>query len=96
MGFKQRERKRKKKAASSKAQSESRESGSSAAKWWLTVVSTDTCCARCAGMLRVDREMVYRHAPREALCVRCADREKVYYRPSLRWEQQARARRKAA
>jgi hypothetical protein len=86
MGFKQRERKRKKKAAIASAQRRARAAGKSN-RWWLTRVARDTCCARCAAILRVRREMVYRTEPREARCVACADRDPlVSYRP-MRWEQ---------
>lgn len=91
MGYRQRERKRKQKTAQQRDQRTSRRSGSSGAKWWLTIVGTTTCCARCGAVLRAGREMVYRHRPREALCVACAERDaqvRRAYRPSLRWERQ--------
>lgn len=90
MGYKQRERRRKRRAAVAGAQREARSSGSSAEKWWLTVVSKATCCARCGGMLRKGREMVYRHTPREALCLGCAEDAEIKWRPSARWEQARR------
>ncbi len=86
MSFKTRERKRRKKAAMQSAQTTSRATGSSSNKWWLTPVKTDTCCARCRGILRIGRAMVYRHTPREALCQSCADNLGIYYRPSRAWE----------
>jgi hypothetical protein len=93
VGYRQRERKRRKSAAVVGAQRESRRTGSSARKWWLTVVGeTTTCCARCGGVLRSGREMVYRHTPREALCVSCAERDPlVKWRPSRRWEERRAA-----
>jgi hypothetical protein len=96
MGFKQRERRRTKKFARERSQKEARGSGSSAGWWWLTPVSRDTCCARpaCRTVLRRGGEMVYRHEPLEALCVRCADRERIFYRPSLAMEAEFRRRRK--
>lgn len=91
MGFKQREKKRTKKAAIAAAQLRARSSGSSASKWWLTLVTRDTCCARCAGILRSGREMVYRRSPREALCVSCAgDDPSIRFRPSAAWEERRR------
>jgi hypothetical protein len=36
--------------------------------------------------LRVDAVMVFRKVPLEALCVVCADRAGIRYRPSRRWE----------
>src|SRR4051794_1624021 len=98
MGFKQRERKRKKAAATAASQRAARESGSSARKSWLTIVASDTCCARCGGVLRVGREMIYRHSPREALCLPCAEADSgLSYRPSARWERaRGKSRRRAA
>jgi len=97
MGFKQRERKRKAKAAQQGSQLAARESGSSAGKWWLTVVVEDCCCAQCGRVLRVGREMVYRHTPREARCMGCAERDQgCRWRPSLSWERAGKGKRKAA
>lgn len=95
MGFRQREKKRKKKAAVALAQAESRRSGSSSGKFWLTLVTQKTCCAKCGGILVVGREMVYRAQPREALCVACADGRGVFYRPSVRWEKETLRRRRS-
>jgi hypothetical protein len=86
MGFKQRERRRKRRAAQAAAQRQSRRDSSAAARHWLTLVTETTCCATCGLVLRKGGAIVYRHRPREALCVPCADRAGVSYRPSLRWE----------
>ena len=94
MSFKTRERKRRKRIASSAAQLQSRRTGSSAAKWWLTPLTKTGCCARCGRVLRRGRDGVYRHAPGELLCIPCADTTKVFYRPSLRWQQRERERRR--
>lgn len=94
MSFKTRERKRTKRIAVTAAQTQARRSGSSSARWYLTIVSRDTCCARCAGMLRVGREMVYRATPREALCPLCAELDPtIRPRPSVRWERWRLAKR---
>lgn len=91
MGYRQRERKRKKAGAVAAAQREARRTGSSARKWWLTLVSKNTCCARCGGALREDRPMIYRREPGESLCLPCAERDPaVKPRPSARWEQARR------
>jgi hypothetical protein len=88
MGFKQREKKRKK-AAMKIAQARARASDSASSRWWLTIVSADTCCARCGGMLRVGRTMYYRHTPRAALCAACGEGDSTLIaRPSRRWEQE--------
>lgn len=88
MGFRQREKKRRKRVAVVAAQHESRRTGSSAGRWWLTIVQRATCCARCGGMLREGRAMVYRHTPREALCEACAERDPaIRWRPSRQWEE---------
>lgn len=88
MGFKQRERKRKRKAAHTQAQAQGRDSGSSSSKWWLTVVTRKGCCANpeCPRILPVGAECVYRHVPREMLCVDCG--ESLPWRPSVRWERE--------
>lgn len=88
MGYKQRERKRKKKAASKMAQARSRESGSSTSRHSLTPVTQKAACNECGGILCPGRQCVYRHTPREILCVPCAEQQHLSYRPSLRWEQQ--------
>lgn len=89
MGWKRREAKRKKSAAVVRAQQASRMSGSSSGKWWLTIVRRTTCCANpdCHGILRAGGEMVFRKVPQEALCVPCAARVGISYRPSAAWEQ---------
>ena len=58
-----------------------------AGRWYLTVVKHKTCCARCAGILNVGGEMVYRHTPREARCQACAELDPtIKPRPSTSWE----------
>jgi hypothetical protein len=94
MGFRQRQRRRKRRAAQNAAQAASRSNGSAAGRWWLTICRLDTCCARCGHVLRVGVELVYRHTPRESLCVGCAQSDPCVqksYRPSLAWERQRRA-----
>jgi hypothetical protein len=87
MGFKARERKRRKRAATNAAQSAARASGSSAGKWWLTIATRDCCCARCRGIHRIGREIVFRYRPKEVLCVLCAEADPtIKPKPSLRWE----------
>jgi hypothetical protein len=36
--------------------------------------------------------MVFRKVPQEALCVACADRAEIRYRPSARWEKSKRVK----
>jgi hypothetical protein len=93
MAWKHREAKRKQRAAIARDRTEARKSGSSSGRWWLTIVSRTTCCANpeCRGILRVGGEMVFRKVPQEALCVACADRAGIRYRPSARWEGTRRA-----
>jgi hypothetical protein len=86
-----------KKAAVARDRKQGRRSGSSAGQWWLTPVLRDTCCAKCAGLLRRGKkDMVYRHRPREALCIDCAEDLGVSFRPSARWEERRLRRRKLA
>ena len=77
-------------AAQTAAQAAARRTGSSAPRWWLTIVRGATCCARCAVVLRQGSEMVYRHTPRESLCVACAqnDPDARTFKPSVRWERE--------
>ena len=96
MAWKHRQAKRKRRAAIARDRKKSRTTGSSAGKWWLTIVLRKTCCANpaCRGILRVGGEMVFRKVPGQALCVACADRTGIRYRPSHRWEQNRIAQRK--
>lgn len=62
-----------------------------AGRRYLTIVKRKTCCARCAGILKIGAEMVYRHTPREALCKLCAESDTaIRVRPSTRWESENR------
>ena len=85
MSYKSREKKRRRKLAIPKAEGK-------ADRHYLTIVSRPVCCNRCGGSLREGVECVYRHTPREILCLRCADLEQIYYRPSMRWERSQRRR----
>jgi hypothetical protein len=99
VSFKQREARRKKRAALARDRVESPGKArhlhtvpgkpTAAERWWLTLVTKKTCCANpaCRGILREGREMAFRKVPQEALCVACADRAGISYRPSARWEQ---------
>jgi hypothetical protein len=95
VAFQQRQKKRRAKAAQAGSRAAQRSSGSKSSLWWLTIVKRDTCCARCAGMLRVGRPMVYCASPREALCEPCAESRGIYARPSTAWEKQRAARRRS-
>ena len=90
MGFRQRERRRKRRFAQRRDQAAARASGSPA--HWLTIASSKCCCNECGQIIKPGSEMVYRHTPREILCVPHADARKIYYRPSLKWEQQHRGK----
>ena len=81
MSYKSREKKRRRKIAIANARGR-------ADRHYLTPVSRHCCCNRCGGSLRAGRDdAVYRHTPREILCLRCADAGKVPYRVSRKWEQ---------
>jgi hypothetical protein len=78
---------RKRSAAIAKRKRESSLSPS----WWLTPVRTTTACARCGGLLRAGRDMVYRRVPLEILCVCCAEGDStVTFKPSKRWTDKRR------
>ncbi len=91
MSFKSRQKKRAARLAIAKIQADNRDM--MASRHYLTIVSRPACCNQCGGSLRDGVECVYRHTPREILCVACAESAKVRHRPSRRWE---KARRKAA
>jgi hypothetical protein len=55
-------------------------------RWYLTIVSRKCCCNRCGRTLRDGGELVYRHRPKEVVCLDCPNRDGVRYRPSVRWE----------
>jgi hypothetical protein len=57
-----------------------------AGRHYRTVVSRSCSCNACGRSLRGGGECVYRYAPREILCVTCAEDRGVKARPSLRWE----------
>lgn len=80
MSFKSREKKRRARIAQSKSRR------LHADRHYLTIVSRAACCNRCGGSLREGAECIYRHTPREILCVFCADKLEIRYRPSMRWE----------
>jgi hypothetical protein len=84
MGYQHRERKRRARLAQSSSRKEQR--SKYADRHYLTIVSRAGCCNRCGGSLRDGTECVYRHTPRQILCVPCADLERISYRPSMRWE----------
>ena len=99
MSFKTRERKRKQRAAVKRDQARARESGSAAQRWYLTIVTKPCSCnnVECGRHMRPGskndpRELVYRREPRAILCVDCAQKIGIRYRPSLRWEQSRRAK----
>jgi hypothetical protein len=80
MSFKSREKKRARKLAMANARGR-------ADRHYLTPVSRHACCNRCGASLRAGRDdCVYRHTPREILCLGCATAEKVDYRLSRKWE----------
>lgn len=89
MGFAQRERRRKAKVARDKAQAMAHKTGSASSRWYLTLVTKPCSCNKCARHFRghKDDEIVYRKTPTEILCLSCADKQGVKYRPSRRWEE---------
>jgi hypothetical protein len=94
MSFKSREKKRSYKVAKAKGQQQQR--SEHADRWYLTIVNRAGACndPSCGAPLREGRECVFRFSPKEILCLRCADRRKIRYRPSLRWEQANRRSRR--
>jgi hypothetical protein len=86
MSYKSRERKRRARLAQTSGRQKQR--AEYADRHYLTIVTRPACCNRCGGSLRRDAECVFRYRPKLILCVNCADREGIRYRPSLRWERQ--------
>jgi hypothetical protein len=84
MSFNSREKKRRARLAIANTRRDHRQT--MAGRHYLTIVSRAACCNRCGGSLRKGAQCVYRHTPREILCVVCADSEQIHYRPSMRWE----------
>jgi hypothetical protein len=95
LSFKSREKRRRHKLANQLATAGARKNrtGETASRWFLTLARKPGKFACCGDHFDRGAEIIYRHEPREVRCLRCADRERVPYRPSIRWE---RANRKAA
>lgn len=97
MSWKSREKKRRMKAAEGTRRTvidHHRRSDETRARHFLTPVARNCCCNRCGTSLRVDRhDCVYRHTPREILCIDCANVEQIHYRTSSRWDAANRKRR---
>lgn len=93
MSFQSREKKRRKQAAIGDVRK--RHGEKMRTRHYLTITSRDCCCNECGTSLRRRRqdEAVYRHEPREILCLSCATEQGIDYRTSQSWE---RSKRKAA
>lgn len=80
MGFNSREKKRKARAAieANRRQHPTR--------WYITPVKRPCSCNRCGGSIRAGSDLVYRRAPREVVCVVCAQLHRLAPRPSLAYE----------
>jgi hypothetical protein len=89
MGYQHRERKRRGRLAQTSSRREQR--SRYADRHYLTIASRAACCNRCGGSLRDGAECVYRHTPKQILCVTCADVERISYRPSMRWERRRKS-----
>ena len=65
-------------------------------RWYLTLVSRTTACARCGRVLREGAEMVYRYRPRESRCHHCAlhELDSRGFHVSMRWEREHERRRR--
>jgi hypothetical protein len=84
MSFKSRENKRRAKLAVVKSRSDNK--GKMAGRHYRTIVSRHASCNNCGGALREGRECVFRYAPKEILCICCADVRGLQPRLSERWE----------
>ena len=85
MSFKSREKKRRMKAADAKRRiviERHRRRDDMRARHFLTPVQRNCCCNRCGDSLRAGRDdCVYRHTPREILCLNCANVEQIPLSP---------------
>jgi hypothetical protein len=90
VSYKSREKKRRKRVAEGKRREAIRHhhrSETTRARHFLTPVKRNCCCNRCGDALREGRDdCVYRHTPREILCLNCANLQGIPYRLSIRWE----------
>jgi hypothetical protein len=95
MSYRSRESKRRRKAAVAATKRVHRDVMRT--RYYLTKVKRACRCSSCGDMLRVGKDLVYRHDGPVTLCLRCADRDPlVDYRTSVRWERATRAKRRAA
>ena len=62
-------------------------SGETQANHYLTLAIRKAKCERCPRRLLRDDEFIYRHEPRQVLCVGCATALGIKWRTSWRWEQ---------
>jgi hypothetical protein len=93
VSFQSRQKKRRHKRIEAKARQ--RRTPESARRWFLTLAKKPGRFACCGAGFERGAEIVYRHEPREVRCQRCADRDGLRYRLSLRWERAKRMPRAA-
>jgi hypothetical protein len=55
-------------------------------RWYLAVVRRTCSCNDCGRALRRGEDCVYRYRSKAIVCPACADRQRICYPPSLRWE----------
>jgi hypothetical protein len=67
-----------------------------AGRHYLTFAKGKCSCARCGGVQDTGREVVYRHKPREILCLACAESSGLKVQPSLKWEAARRMQMRAS
>jgi hypothetical protein len=60
---------------------------------YLVMNKRKCLCGACGGVLMPRADIVYRHEPRELLCVPCSEAKGIKWRPSLKWEAAKRRRR---
>lgn len=95
MSYKSREKKRSMRGEQREAEAARRNRNTETAqRWFLTLVSKPCSCNMCGGALRKGREMFYRHTPRSVVCTTCGESAGIRWRPSIKWEQARRRRRR--
>jgi hypothetical protein len=82
---------RKKKRRHKRFEQKRRRAPETAKRWFLTLAKKPGRFDCCGDGFERGAEIVFRFEPSSVHCQRCADRDGLRYRPSLRWERANRA-----
>src|SRR5215207_7556952 len=92
MSYESRERKRVKRLVKRQVKKAHR-SAETQARHFLTIARRQAKCERCPRRALEGDEFVYRHEPKQVLCVDCANALGIKWRTSWRWEREHAKRR---